>query len=112
MQELGRLIFDLKTEIAVLKEHISGTDEALKIQAEEYARRLDELNGAHELARQTLVTYIPKTVYDTRVETLDTRITKLELAESRRTGQLAIIGFVVGFISTVGTILISKVFGG
>lgn len=43
---------ELMTEVAVLKTLLGERDKALGLQAEEYERRLDVLNHAHEEARQ------------------------------------------------------------
>ena len=55
-----------------------GIDRALMLQREEYARRLGELNHAHEEARRVLNTYIPREVYDQKQQQMDVKYEKLE----------------------------------
>jgi hypothetical protein len=65
----------LATKIAVLEERLAGMDRALKLEAQaredalrlqaaEYERRLKALNHAHEQAREALATYVPREMYD------------------------------------------------
>lgn len=46
---------------------------ARKLQADEYSRRLGELNHAHEEAKRILDTYVPQTVYDAEHSKYDER---------------------------------------
>ena len=62
--DLHKTIQELTIEVAVLKTRVNGKEEALRIQAAEYERRLDDLNHAHALARQTLATYLPREIFD------------------------------------------------
>ena len=55
---------DPQTRISVLEERIRGMEQARALQATEYERRLDDLNHAHEQARQTLATYLPRDVFE------------------------------------------------
>ena len=71
MKEEGNSI---QTKIARLEEQLNGAKEALKIQAAEYERRLDILNGEAERLRQMQATYLPREVYDTQHESLEQRL--------------------------------------
>ncbi len=66
----------LKAEIASLKELLVERDrryeerfiastQALRLQAAEYGRRLDALNGEAERLRQMQATYLPREIYET-----------------------------------------------
>jgi len=51
-------------KIAVLEERLEGAKEALSLQALEYQRRLDALNGEAERLRQMQSTYLPRESYE------------------------------------------------
>jgi hypothetical protein len=55
---------DLKTEIEVLKERTRGMEIALVLQAEEYARRLEELNHAHARAQERNANFLGMEAYE------------------------------------------------
>jgi hypothetical protein len=55
---------DLKTEIEVLKERIRGIELALALQADEYARRLEELNHAHARAQERNANFLGMEAYE------------------------------------------------
>ena len=55
------------TRIAVLEERILGRDAALKLQAVEYERRLEDLNHAHQQAVEQRAQFLPREVYDIAV---------------------------------------------
>ncbi len=46
------------TKIAVIEERLRGMDDALRIRTDEIARRLDDLNHAHEQAVEVQQTYV------------------------------------------------------
>ncbi len=54
---------DLQTRIAVLEERVKNRDTALKLQAEEYERRLQDLNHSHAQARAKEVEFLPRETY-------------------------------------------------
>jgi hypothetical protein len=54
----------LEKKIAVLEERLEGSKDALRLQAAEYERRLDMLNGEAERLRQMQTTYVEKSVYE------------------------------------------------
>jgi hypothetical protein len=55
---------ELDVRVAVLEEHLRGMETALQLQHEEYQRRLDELNHAHEKQVQDQATYVERRLYD------------------------------------------------
>ena len=62
--DLRAQVQELLVEVAVLKTRVHGKEEALRIQAIEYERRLNDLNHAHSLARDTLATYLPREIFE------------------------------------------------
>ncbi len=77
---------DLRVEMARVQEHLKATDRALSLQAAEYERRLHVLNNAHEQARSTLATYLPREVYEKQQEILLLRVTVMENWKERLGG--------------------------
>ena len=86
--------------VARLEERLRGMDEAVNlreravdIQANEYRRRLDELNHAHAQQVQTQATYIGREVYEGYVKEerawRDTVRTRLDLLDGRSGGSSA-----------------------
>ena len=72
--DLHRQVQELLVEVAVLKTRVHGKEEALRIQAAEYERRLNDLNHAHALARDTLATYLPREIFEKEHAALQTRV--------------------------------------
>lgn len=74
-------------------------DKALSLQAREYERRLDELNHAHELAREALHTYVPKTLYERDqivfLEFRDRVNNSLAIRNGATASRNAIVGYIV-----------------
>src|SRR5688500_2976010 len=54
----------LEIAFARLEEKVKAMENAQKLQAKEYARRLNELNHAHEQAREVLGTYLPRETWE------------------------------------------------
>ncbi len=54
----------IETRIAVLEERVAGINARHDTQAMELARRLDELNHAHQQARDRDVLYLPREVHE------------------------------------------------
>lgn len=79
----------------------------LVLQAKEYERRLTELNHAHEQARQTLATYVPRDKYDAIREGMEKDIHDLQIYKANSEGRSAVIGAIVGAASSllVGLVL-------
>lgn len=72
--DLHAQVQELTTDIAVLEERLKGEKTAKELQAEEYKRRLNELNQAHERAEKVLSTYITRELFDqTMKEFIDWR---------------------------------------
>ena len=72
--DLHKTIQELMVEVAVLKTRVNTKEDALKIQAREYERRLHELNDAHNLARNVLATYLPREIFDKEHSALQAKV--------------------------------------
>ncbi len=109
--------------IDTLKEHydrlLDARDEALRIQAAEYERRLDALNHAHEQAVEVQHTYLTQDKYTTERrsdataaelagERVDRRMTAIERWQARAAG----VGLVLIPLAGVVGAVIVKVLGG
>jgi hypothetical protein len=57
---------DLREKIAVLNERLVGMETARRLQADEYARRLDELNHAHDQAIARNAHYVTREMWEAR----------------------------------------------
>lgn len=71
----------------VIEEKFRARDEALHLQAREYERRLDALNGEAERLRQIQALYIPREVFDRTISDLRADIDVLEAAKLRTEGK-------------------------
>ena len=71
-----------EAQLRCLKELLDVQSEAignaLGLQRDEYARRLGELNHAHEEARRILATYLPREAYESRHKELEGMIRGLD----------------------------------
>jgi hypothetical protein len=90
----------LERQVVRLFERRASDQRALKLQASEYERRLEDLNGAHEKAVQVQHTYVTQEKFEDFVARYDAdreAIAKaLTLAEGSEHGQGRLIGFIVG----------------
>ncbi len=93
--------FELRRDIANLKELVTmqiealreltearfmSSSEALKIQAAEYERRLDALNGEAARLREIQSEYLPREVYDSEHKEINKKIELLALDTTRSEG--------------------------
>ena len=69
--DLRVAVQELTVEIAVLTERLEASKDALKVQASEYARRLMELNNAHERAERVLGTYVTRESFEQTIRELE-----------------------------------------
>lgn len=93
---------------ALMNERFRSRDElrqqdqkALKLQAEEYERRLDELNHAHDEARRVLGTYVTKTAYDKDQEAFRELRDRVNVELADRTGWHKGISIVISVIAAL-----------
>ncbi len=85
-------------------------EKALKLQAEEYERRLGDLNHAHNEAVEVQRTYIPREVYERAHGELVDRIGKIELALASWNGRILGAAAVIAVIATFVTQLATRYF--
>ena len=71
-----RELLEVKTEISVLEakitEQIKAMDRALQIQAKEYERRLEHLNGEQERLSEERQAFLPRERFETYLKEQDT----------------------------------------
>jgi regulator of replication initiation timing len=90
---------EIHTQVARLEEQVKGFKEqmqrmeeynakALKIQADEYGRRLDELNHSHEQAIEVRSSYLPRETFDRYIEGTEKRIKTLEAFNASLIGKM------------------------
>ena len=94
-------------EVARLREaietHISHVREGSYADKAELARRLDILNHAHDQARETLATYIPRELFDAKVVELEKRVSALDLWRAGSTA--LVVGITIGVAAATGGIV-------
>ena len=106
--------YDIK--ISALKELLEAKIEALEqarvLQANEYARRLENLNGEAARLKEMQSTYMPRETYDARHEELVNRIRCLEAFKDNLSGKIAIISIASSLIISIVITLIIWVITG
>jgi len=113
---LGMLTVKLDALDRLINERFKLSDEALRLQAVEYGRRLEILN--HEQARLQLdrERYLPREVYEAQLKAIDTRIAtmhdQLISYTARERGIIITVNAIIVLISlgvgTVGILLTSR----
>ena len=78
--DMRATVQELLVEIAVLHTKLDSAKEAVNLQAEEYKRRLTELNHAHSRAENTLNTFTPRELFERAIKEVKER-TDLALKE-------------------------------
>jgi len=91
---------DLKTEIEVLKEKIKQQEKALIVQAEEYKRRLGELNNEAGRLANMQSSYVSKETYELQHRVLTDKLETLKSAIEKRPSWL-----IAGIISLLLMVL-------
>ncbi len=66
-----REVTDLELAIARLQEHMAATEKALALQAAEYERRLDQLNGEASRIAMDARTYVRQDVLGPRLDAIE-----------------------------------------
>ena len=80
--------------IARLQEQVKALQEAIKLQAAEYERRLAELNHAHKVAAQRNSEFVSIAIWSEQREALIQKLAALENWRARTTGTM--IGVAIG----------------
>lgn len=75
----------LEIQVARLQEKVDARDKALKVQAEEYARRLHDLNGEYKRDRERQNDYVAIDKYEDKIAAMDeARTTAVESEKQAR----------------------------
>lgn len=78
---------DMHVRVAVLEERISRMEKAVELQANEYERRLAELNHANAKQLQDQATFVRRDIYDVHIaETVRWRENVLSQLSERKGG--------------------------
>lgn len=85
----------LELEIKHLKELGVEKDKALALQAKEYERRLEALNGEAERLRTMQASYLPREVYDSERKEVNSKLQTLIDKQNRQAGWVAAFGVVM-----------------
>lgn len=100
--------------LAVLEATFQSADRsnarALQLQADEYDRRLQILNGEAAKLVSMQVTYLPREVFDRIVCAIQKDILDLNRHRDRMIGQVSVIAFVISLLITLlMSLLISRI---
>ena len=79
----------LELEVQHIREVLKLKEDAVKLQAAEYHRRLDDLNHEAERLKSMQGTYLPRELYESRHREIDIRLTTVERNVWLATGGLA-----------------------
>lgn len=94
----------LEERIDHLKEvherYVAESDDRLKLQAKEYKRRLDALNGEAERLRSMQASYVPREVYAQFEMSTNKEITALREWKATQTGKTYVFGIVIVLLVT------------
>ena len=77
----------VEERLARLEERVEGFDRARALQADEYKRRLDELNHAHERAIEDRAGFVDRGVCNLRHAVIDSKIAELKEVQAIAKGK-------------------------
>jgi DNA-directed RNA polymerase len=108
--KLTELVHTIETELAVikkdfenckiLKQHdLDSLEEATNLQAKEYARRLDFLNGEAERLREMQATYVTREMWETNHKAIEVKIDTTTKFMYMALGALLIIEVALRYLS-------------
>jgi len=112
-EESFRKNFDelLDKKIAFIRELIelklTSNEKARDLAAIELARRLDILNHAHQEAARVQGTYIPREIFDSKLEQVNQKIGSLEGWKSNQQGRQAAVATFIVIITVVVNVAVS-----
>ena len=96
----------------LVKEKFKSINVALKLQAKEYERRLNALNGEAERLRNIQTNYIPREVYDENKKETDIKLEELKSYKDMQIGKsiiiTVIVSVLVSFVSGITIYFITK----
>ena len=105
--DLHKTIQELTIEVAVLKTRIDAKEHALAIQANEYERRLHDLNDSHKLARDTLATYLPREIFDKIWSGWEDWRRSVDDDRSKQVGGKAMLTSIIAIVLSIATLAIT-----
>jgi hypothetical protein len=88
-----------------IDEKFKSVDKALKLQAKEYERRLNDLNGEAGRLRSMQQTYMPREVFETVMRDMENRIEVLMAFKLKTEGVRGMAGAIPWIISLIGLFL-------
>jgi hypothetical protein len=68
----------IEKKLAILEERLQGAKEALKLQADEYERRLEILNHEAQQLKDMQTTYIPRETYEISHKSLEMKLENVQ----------------------------------
>lgn len=92
---------DKVTQSDLLEEMIFSRDRELQLQAKEYERRLNVLNGEGERIKEILKESIPREVFDRTVSALITRIEAIEIYKTKQEGKSQLLQYIPWIIAAI-----------
>jgi hypothetical protein len=96
---------DKITPYDLLEEMIHSRDRELILQAEEYERRLEQLNNDNGRIQEILKLSIPREVFDRTIQALITRIEALEIYKTKQEGKNQLTQYVPWIIAAAAILL-------
>ena len=107
--DLRVTVQELTVEVAVLRErlheHKLTASKALELQAKEYERRLDDLNHAHQQARETLQTYLPREIHDKEMRDLSIWQRSVDTDRASNQGRTSAVTTILAILLSVVSII-------
>jgi DNA repair exonuclease SbcCD ATPase subunit len=95
----GQIADGLETKIRVLEERLAWENEAKALQAREYERRLEALNGEAERLRSMQSTYLPREVYAVEYKSLADKVDSLSRLVFIGLGALLVLEIAIRFFT-------------
>jgi len=99
----------LEAKLKALEKHVhfkfEANEKALGIQAKEYERRLEALNGEAERLRKMQATYLPREVFDKIHDSIVADIEDLKRARDEGVGRQYVISAIVSAAIAIGITL-------
>lgn len=101
--DLHASIQELTVEVAVLKSRLDSSAKALRVQAIEYERRLNELNHAYKRATEDRNQFVTRELHDQIYTDLSGKISTLKSEiDSNRGRSLGIAAIFAGLVAVAG----------
>lgn len=103
----------LESELASLRESMNlrfaAIEQARQLQAVEYQRRLELLNGEAKRLLDMQATYVPRELWDVKREELMTSVRQLEAYRNNQVGRQTMLSM---FVAAATSIIVTVIAGG